>query len=818
MQNSSGFFFQLPHNCIPIAQLPAALREAKQAWLSCVSVAAVFSPDVEDGDLVRPMSESAEALPDNVAEWKDAIWVPVKRLLNAEENTFDSTIPAFWGIAFKQAGRVLFGPTVQHNSFGWHTGDVLYADKRGKLTTTNTGVLVGFCVAPGTIYIGSSASESEISIQSMQEKIAALDVFTQGLEARVTALGLRDEELASFIAENIRQINMLWNREILEAPDIPRIVYTLEEVEKSSQDGMYLVPGMGSPSTEDADISNRQVLADGTASLRSLGSRFTDIVNVKDFGAKGDGVTDDTAAFEQAAIRAGKDRAVFVPSGKYLLTAPVAGKFISDSQPVFYGDGNIDLFSLADMQSSRLADTLNWGRFYTHVVNTTENALQSLCVGDGHLFYAIINTDNSSARLYKVSLKTNEVVKEAVLTNLGHANGMAYANGSLYIAAWPTNHSIVQVDADTLEVQQTYNLSTSIAAVGYDKTRSEFACICEGGEVRFYTSEFEYLSATAVPEEYTTVTGQGLAYTDGLLYIPTSAISERKNLQENVSTILVCDRQCRVLKTWYIGSSFGELEDLDFHEGNIIAGFNTQALTEAKFWKSGYLRNSFDANKVTTEQVLAVSSAIYPGNTQLQIYVDASAPMGGTGTQARPFKRLEDAISFISMRPYNSKVVLNLSGDFSSEGFLTFANIPFDLYISGGTIGPLNFVCCSYVRLSNVNIVGIGINASALFAENGSYDFRNCSIDAQGTSHGIFAQRADVYLTSPITVKNADNAVNLREVTLRGRALITAVACADIIRASNSTCYFTTSDLFAQLTYHSKTVNFIGGTTHGSQS
>ncbi len=41
-------------------------------------------------------------------------------------------------------------------------------------------------------------------------------------------------------------------------------------------------------------------------------------VSVKDFGAKGDGQTDDTAAF-QRAIQAGKGKIVFVPPGKYVL-------------------------------------------------------------------------------------------------------------------------------------------------------------------------------------------------------------------------------------------------------------------------------------------------------------------------------------------------------------------------------------------------------------------------------------------------------------------------------------------------------------------
>jgi hypothetical protein len=62
-------------------------------------------------------------------------------------------------------------------------------------------------------------------------------------------------------------------------------------------------------------------LANGTTTARNLVTREADVVNVKDFGAVGDGVTDDTAAL-QASINycVANNKALFWPDGEYVTT------------------------------------------------------------------------------------------------------------------------------------------------------------------------------------------------------------------------------------------------------------------------------------------------------------------------------------------------------------------------------------------------------------------------------------------------------------------------------------------------------------------
>ena len=69
--------------------------------------------------------------------------------------------------------------------------------------------------------------------------------------------------------------------------------------------------------------NTESVVAAGSTQPRSLSDRFADTVNVKDFGAVGDGTTDDTAAIQAAidlAISNG-NTTVIVPQGRYKLSA-----------------------------------------------------------------------------------------------------------------------------------------------------------------------------------------------------------------------------------------------------------------------------------------------------------------------------------------------------------------------------------------------------------------------------------------------------------------------------------------------------------------
>jgi hypothetical protein len=93
----------------------------------------------------------------------------------------------------------------------------------------------------------------------------------------------------------------------------------------------------GEPITTDTLNANIGVQSTGSSLVRTLASRFADVVNVKDFGAKGDGTTIDQAAVLQAVTLAvNMRRELYFPAGTYRLTSAL----IFDGGPmVVRGDG-----------------------------------------------------------------------------------------------------------------------------------------------------------------------------------------------------------------------------------------------------------------------------------------------------------------------------------------------------------------------------------------------------------------------------------------------------------------------------------------------
>lgn len=113
-------------------------------------------------------------------------------------------------------------------------------------------------------------------------------------------------------------------------------------------------------------------LPGGTGAVgRSISETLRDTINVKDFGAKGDGSTDDTAAFNAAAAYAGNNGKVVVRNGSFVVSSTIttATCWDLDNTAVILGLPNIP--PAATMNTSRLTGMLifrdgnaQYGKFY----------------------------------------------------------------------------------------------------------------------------------------------------------------------------------------------------------------------------------------------------------------------------------------------------------------------------------------------------------------------------------------------------------------------------------------------------------------------
>lgn len=115
-------------------------------------------------------------------------------------------------------------------------------------------------------------------------------------------------------------------------------------------------------------------IATGSTEPRDIRDRLADFVNVKDFGAKGDGTTDDTAAF-QNAISSTSGEHILVPRGNYKISSNISGKFFSLGNVSITGEGSVSIFNVLDcFREGEINARYNWPlEVYVDPTNGNDN-------------------------------------------------------------------------------------------------------------------------------------------------------------------------------------------------------------------------------------------------------------------------------------------------------------------------------------------------------------------------------------------------------------------------------------------------------------
>ena len=127
--------------------------------------------------------------------------------------------------------------------------------------------------------------------------------------------------------------------------------------------GNLTVGGSLTTSTVISDLSTSTATSTGSTAPRSLADRFGQVINVRDYGAKCDGTTDDSSAFSAAVAKvnsnfsSGKYTVIYIPAGSCLLNSAIT-QFALHVPGAVVGDGPLKSFVVVG--TSYVGDLFSW--------------------------------------------------------------------------------------------------------------------------------------------------------------------------------------------------------------------------------------------------------------------------------------------------------------------------------------------------------------------------------------------------------------------------------------------------------------------------
>lgn len=293
--------------------------------------------------------------------------------------------------------------------------------------------------------INDSADRLAIQVQQLLEemkrtlKVPATSSMTPwGLllqifqAAKSAASSAEEAEKYAQICEEIKEYVEVYSW------DIPHLVDSIRDVEDYPYDGFFVVGGYGNAGGNGQNISNRYVKAEGSTELRTLGERFADVVNVRDFGAKGDGVTDDTTAI-QAALDAAKGKIAFFPPGVYA----VSDTLIARTGTKVQGSGNVDIWE-QNYSIGTVIKTIGAGtaQRWTDISDDDASIETPLLVAGGNgVFFEDITLLTQGESLWSIGLFF-PCVKQC---GYSHVNVIGFTNAPIYLdATWSDRNTVLK--------------------------------------------------------------------------------------------------------------------------------------------------------------------------------------------------------------------------------------------------------------------------------------------------------------------------------------------------------------------------------------
>ncbi|MDU5400566.1 MAG: glycosyl hydrolase family 28-related protein [Veillonella sp.] len=343
---------------------------------------------------------------------------------------------------------------------------------------------------------------------------------------------------------------------------------------KKAEDAAKRAEIAASKAEEIAVPGGKGIVTKTEADAKYIGKEsLNGIVSVKDFGAVGDGVADDTAAFKRANDNLA-NKILLVPNGQYKLTEHLTFNTVGSvmdmgvytnikpyyptETPMLKGASNI-----AFVKNITYDSEVNQCQGFTY--NSKKNVFVLAC----------INGEGTNQILYELNPDTFEKVGTYKFTDserLGHCNTMTYNRftNKIYLANGLKNgNNLTVINADTMAIENTVTLQEKVFNIDYDSiTRTYVSIVPIAGNQRvrtinLYNDDFKKLKTYQVDYIYPDMNNNGAFMLNGAIMSATLGSLVECTPFGTVKQIIEINRET-------------EIEDIAYYNGKFYFAVLTQ--------------------------------------------------------------------------------------------------------------------------------------------------------------------------------------------------------------------------------------------------